>query len=794
MPQWPSAKKGECSMKRQDESIQHLPERVPIVPTMDVVVFPHMIVPLLVMDEKIIDGIHQALETEDKTVLLVASEQSRNDQAISTSDLYRVGTVASIMRLINVPEGGVKILVQGICKADITDIEAHSKLFAHIHPYQVAPDDDPHIDQHIKRIKHIGEQMANAGQAPTPDFHMILSKMQDPEKIADFILSHMSLSVDQAQNLLETHEYAQFLDGLAQALLHEVEISEVNERVRNHARESMNQAQKEFYLREQLKAIKKELGEDDAEDIEKYRKKLDELPLDNESYHEIKRQVSRLEKVSPESMEAAVIRNYLDWVCALPWGEHTEDNLDINHVRRILDEDHAGLENVKERILDFISVRSLKQNSSTPILCFVGPPGVGKTSLGRSIARALRRNYYRVSLGGIRDEAEIRGHRRTYVGSMPGRFIQALRKSGSQNPLIIIDEIDKVGADVRGDPASALLEVLDPQQNHAFYDNYLNIPFDLSHTIFITTANNLEDIPPALRDRMEIVHLSGYTWEEKVSITKQYLLPRTLEDAGLETQNVTINEGVIKKLIHEYTREPGVREVERLCKKLCSKIARSLVENNQLLELDEENLETYLGPPQYVQESAENHDQVGVTNGLAWTSYGGEIIKIEAVIMPGKGNLYLTGRLGEVMKESAHAALSYARSNAEAFDIDPKMFHQYDIHLHAPAGAVPKDGPSAGVTMLSSILSALTQRPISTEYAMTGEINLHGNVMPIGGVKEKLLAARRNKIPRVILPERNKKDMQECAFMAEDIEVIWVEHAHEVLNRVLLPDSKQEAV
>jgi len=776
-------------MKRQEQTIQQLPESVPIVPTMDVVVFPHMIVPLLVLDEKIIEGVNHALNTEDKTVLLVASKQSREGNAVSTSDLYTVGTVASIMRVINVPEGGIKILVQGLCKADITDVHAHSNLYASIAARSFAPDDNPGIETHVQQLKNIAEQMANSGQAPTPDFHIILSKMQDPEKIADFVLSHINLSVEQAQSLLEAQDYANFLEGLTQALSYEVEISHVNERVRNHARESMNQAQKEFYLREQLKAIKKELGEDDAEEVEYYREKIEQLPLDEESYEEVKRQVGRLDKISPESMEAAVIRNYLDWICALPWGHRTEDNLDINHARQVLDEDHSGLESIKERILDFISVRSLKKDSSTPIVCFFGPPGVGKTSLGKSIARALNRTYYRVSLGGIRDEAEIRGHRRTYVGSMPGRFIQAIRKSGTQNPLIVIDEIDKVGSDVRGDPASALLEVLDPQQNYAFYDNYLNVPFDLSHTIFVATANNLEDIPPALRDRMEVIQLSGYTWEEKLYITKRYLLPRTLQDAGLGEQNVSINDNVITKLIHEYTREPGVREVERLCQKLCSKIARSLVEHNQLLEIDEESIERHLGPPQYKHEHAEKEQQIGITNGLAWTSCGGDIIKIEAVTMPGNGNLYLTGRLGDVMKESAHAALSYARAHADAFGIDPKMFTDYDVHLHAPAGAVPKDGPSAGVTMLSSILSALTQRPINPEYAMTGEINLHGNVMPIGGVKEKILAARRNKIPRVILPAENKKDLQECHNMAEDVEIIWVDHAHEIVNRVLLPHT-----
>jgi ATP-dependent Lon protease len=611
--------------------------------------------------------------------------------------------------------------------------------------------------------------------------------MHDPEKIADFLLSHLHLSVIDAQKLLESEDYATFLAGLYQALEHECNVAGVDEQIKSNARDSINDAQKEFYLREQLKAIKKELGEEDGEDIEQYRAKLADLAISEESRTEISRQINRLEKTSPESMEASVIRNYLDWVLALPWKTATPDNLDLEHAQNTLDEDHAGLKNIKDRILDFISIRKLKNNSHTPILCFAGPPGVGKTSLGKSIARALGRNYARISLGGIRDEAEIRGHRRTYVGAMPGRFIQALKKAGSRNPVVMIDELDKIGADFRGDASAAMLEVLDPQQNHTFYDNYIGLPFDLSETIFIATENDLESISGPLRDRMEIINLSGYTAEEKTAIAEQYLVPNAINDSGLSEHNISIDKSVIEDVVQNYTREAGVRELERMMQKLCSKIARSIVEKNELVHFTNDNIEEHLGPRQFIFEEANSNSSVGITNGLSWTTCGGDVIKIEAVAMPGKGRLTLTGRLGDVMKESAQAALSYARAHGAEFDIDPTMFTDYDIHIHVPAGAIPKDGPSAGVTMLSSILSCLTQRPINAQYAMTGEINLQGNVMPIGGVKEKVLAAKRNKLSHVLLPAKNKKDMHELTSIADEVKIIWVEHANEILHHVLMP-------
>lgn len=772
-----------------------LPDMLPVIPTMDVVVFPHIIVPLLVLDERIIKGINKALEDESKMVLLLASRKQSPtyNGAIGTKDLYTVGTIATIMRLIKIPEGGIKILVQGLCKAEINHIITDEHILnATITPIPFDSDgESSEISAHVKNIKNIAEKMAAAGQALSPDFHLILSRMHDPEKIADFILSHLNLTVEQAQVLLETKTYASFLEGLYQHLAKEIEVAEVQERIKTRARDSMNKTQKEFYLREQLKAIKKELGEDDIEDIDKLRLKLAELPIAEDTKTEINRQINRLEKTAPDSMEASVIRTYLEWMLALPWGKETSDNLDLDNARKILDEDHFGLKEIKERILDFISIRKLKQDGYTPILCFSGPPGTGKTSLGKSIARSLGREYFRISLGGVKDEAEIRGHRRTYVGALPGRFVQALRKTGVANPVIIIDELDKIGADFRGDPSAAMLEVLDPQQNKTFYDNYLGVPFDLSKVIFIATANTLDSLSEPLRDRMEIIQLSGYTVEEKIQIAQQHLVIKALEDTGLRETPIIFSRQLLQHIIQYYTRESGVRELERLIKKLCAKAARSLVEENKIITFSPETLVNYLGPAKHINDDISTENLVGITNGLAWTSFGGEMIKIEAVTMPGKGRLLLTGQLGSVMKESAQAALSYARVHAAEFAINPKMFSTHDVHIHVPAGAVPKDGPSAGVTMLMSIISALTGRPIKSNYAMTGEINLQGKVMPIGGVKEKILAAIRNSISYVILPHKNKPDIIGFEDIIQGIDLIWVEHAHEIIQHVLMPAQEK---
>lgn len=788
-----SQKQGGRDMKTLLHKKQEtIPDILSIIPTMDVVVFPLMIVPLLVLDEKIINGINESLETSKKVLLLAARNQVDHQGAIGTNDLYEVGTIATIMRLIKIPEGGVKILVQGLCRARVSNISTEgSGLHATIEPIALTDDNEIEVLAQIKNIKAIAEKMAIASNRFSPDFHIILSKIQDADKIADFILSHLNLTVEQAQSMLELTEKKDFLQMIYSHLNREIEVAEVQEKIRNNARESMNKSQKEFYLREQLKAIKQELGEDDVEDIEEMRKKLTTLAVAESVKQEIARQIDRLERTAPDSLEATVTRNYLEWVFALPWGQMTDENLDIKHAQQVLDEDHFGLKDIKDRILDFISIRNLKKGGYAPILCLVGPPGTGKTSLGKSIAKSLNRKYARISLGGVKDESEIRGHRRTYVGSMPGRFIQAMRKAGSCNPIIVIDELDKIGSDFRGDPSAAMLEVLDPQQNKTFYDNYLGIPFDLSQVMFIATANTLNTISDPLRDRMEIIELSGYMLEEKVSIAKKHLVNKAITNAGLDGHNFSISDEVIKDIISQYTRESGVRQLERLIGKLCSKAARMLVEKNTLIAVTNKNIDTYLGPRKFLEDETDHKNQIGISNGLAWTSYGGEMIKIEAALMPGKGKLMLTGQLGDVMKESAQAAVSYARMHAKTFGISNSAFTTHDLHIHIPAGATPKDGPSAGITMLTAILSAFTKRPINAQYAMTGELNLRGEVMPIGGVKEKILAAKRNNMQHVILPHKNRNDLIGIEDVTKDINIVWVDHADQVLEQVLLAQSSK---
>jgi ATP-dependent Lon protease len=764
------------------------PEILPVIPTMDVVVFPQIIVPLLVLDEKIINGINRSIE-EKKMVFLLAAKNGVDPQgAISTDDLYAVGTIATVMRLIKIPEGGIKILVQGVCKARAVDIMTNENVLqAKVQKIESEESNPAELIACVQKIKKIADQMATSGYTFSPDFHIILSKMNDAGKIGDFILSHLNLNVDDAQKLLETDTQKDFLVLLSDYLSKEVQVAEIQEKIRNNARESMNRSQKEFYLREQLKAIKQELGEDDLEEIEDMREKLAAIEMSEDIKKEIARNINRLERTAPDSLEATVTRNHLEWVFALPWNTTTEDNLDIGHAKAILDEDHFGLKDIKERILDFISIRNLKKDGYAPILCFVGPPGTGKTSLGKSIARSLGREYGRISLGGVKDEAEIRGHRRTYVGAMPGRFIQAMRKTGSRNPLIVIDELDKIGADFRGDPSAAMLEVLDPQQNKTFYDNYLGIPFDLSEVMFIATANNADIISEPLRDRMEIIQLSGYSLEEKSDIAQKHLVRKAIENAGLGNKDIVIPPIVIQRLIADYTRESGVRQLERLISKLCSKAARTLVETKTFNGFSLENLEQYLGPCRFMDDGANKDHQIGITNGLAWTVYGGEILQIEAMLMPGTGKLILTGQLGDVMKESAQAARSYACAHAKEFGISNKLFTDYDLHIHLPAGAVPKDGPSAGLAMLTAMLSTLTNRPINADYAMTGELNLRGEVMPIGGVKEKLLAAKRNNIPYVILPRKNSHNLAELDTMMDGIDIILVDHANDIMERLLMP-------
>ncbi len=763
-------------------------QTIPVVPAIDVIVFPHMIVPLLVVDERIIQGVNQALSGQKLVLLLSAkSYDEEHSQEIETDNLYKIGTVASIMRVINVPEGGIKILIQGMCRAAVETIQTHDGILtANIKPVEFSNEEDEETTALVKNIKEISGQLSMTSQSFSPDFHTILTKMQNPEKIAEFILSHLDLETIKAQELLEQTNLNSLLEGIYQELHKEISVAQVQERIRNHTRDAINKSQNEFYLREQLKSIKKELGEGD-EDSDSLRDEIETKPLPEKIKTEMMKQLNKLDRISPDSMEASVTRNHIEWVLSMPWGIHTKDNLDIAHAKQVLDEDHHGLKDIKDRILDFISIKNLKQNGPSPILCFTGAPGVGKTSLGKSIARALGRNFHRISLGGVKDESEIRGHRRTYVGAMPGRFIQGIKKAQSMNPVILIDELDKIGSDFRGDPSAAMLEILDPQQNNEFYDNYLGIPFDLSHVLFIATSNDISAISGPLRDRMEIIDLSGYTTAEKVAIAKNHLVAEAISEAGLEAKNFKISDEVIETIITAYTRESGVRNLAQQIKKLCSKAARLFVEKQEVIIITNETLEEHLGSKRFVDELVHAKNMVGITNGLAWTSFGGEVLKIEALMMPGTGKLILTGQLGDVMKESAQAAMSYARSHAAEFNIAEDRFAKFDLHIHVPAGAVPKDGPSAGITMLTSILSALTNRPIDASFAMTGELNLRGDVMPIGGIKEKLLAAKRNHMTSIILPEQNKNEYAAIKEFTNDINVIWVSHANEVMERVLLP-------
>lgn len=782
------------SNENRDHLSEHdIPLVLPVIPTIDVVVFPHMVVPLLILDEKIIKGVEAALQGSKKILLLAARQQSTGYHGpIGIHDLFKTGTVGNIMRIMHLPEGGIKVLTQGICKAQIEEIIADQDLLQArinvIDAQLTSPCDPALIDRHIKNLFMLVERMASQGRIFSPDFQAILAQIQDPTRIADFILSHLNLSIPQAQELLEKENLGELLSGIYEFLHSEFELNSMQERIRSNARESINRSQREYYLREQLKAIQKELGEESDVEIDDLKKKLSTLPLTEEARLEGQRQLRRLEKTPPDSMEATVLRNHLEWLMGMPWGNYSKDNTSLDNAKTILDQHHYGLDEVKDRILDFLSVRFLKQDCNTPILCLFGPPGVGKTSLGQSIAKCIGRKFARISLGGVYDESEIRGHRRTYVGALPGRFVQAMRKAGSNNPVIVIDEIDKIGMSNRGDPSAALLEVLDPEQNHSFYDNYLGIHYDMSKVMFIATANDLSTIPGPLRDRMEIIQISGYTQDEKISIAQEHLVQKAIKNSGLEDKGLLFNENVIGSLISSYTREAGVRDLERHIQKLCSKYARSLVEKNKVVHFTHENLHEYLGPSKVQGDSISLGNKIGVTNGLAWTPYGGDILMVEAVLMPGTGKLLMTGQLGDVMKESTQAAMTYVKAHAGTFGVDPKKFTEFDLHIHLPAGAIPKDGPSAGITVLSSIFSAYTSRAISGDFAMTGELNLQGNVLPIGGLKEKILAAKQHGLKNVIIPKSNQRDLVGLDKVFEGMRIHFVEHVDEVLGHVLMPN------
>jgi len=780
---------------REEREIE-IPTSLPILPIRDVVIFPYMILPLFVGRDLSIRALERAVG--DNKLILLVTQKDVNIETPSPDDLYRVGTVGSILRMLKLPDGRFKVLVQGIVKARILN-------YTQTEPYYIGeieklveeklPELTVEVEALMRNVKELIDKAISLGKSFLPDIIVLIENIEEPGRLADLVASNLGLKSEQAQELLEITDPVVRLKKISEILNREVELLLIQQKIQSDAKGEIDKTQREYFLREQLKAIQRELGEidDKTEEIMELRKKVKEAKMPEKVEKEAIKQINRLEKMHPDSAEAGTIRTYVDWLVELPWSKSTKDNLDLKKAKKVLDEDHYNLEKVKERILEYLGVRKLKEKMKGPILCFVGPPGVGKTSLGKSIARALGREFYRMSLGGMRDEAEIRGHRRTYVGALPGRIIQGIKTAGKNNPVFMLDEVDKIGMDFRGDPASALLEVLDPEQNYAFVDHYLGVPFDLSNVIFITTANLIDPIPAPLRDRMEIITLSGYTAEEKLGIAKNFLIPKQLKEHGITEKNLKINDSAILQIITHYTREAGVRNLEREIANLCRKVARKIAEGkDKTYHISAKNLSKYLGAPKFLPEEEMEKDEVGVATGLAWTETGGDIIYVEATIMKGKGNITLTGQLGDVMKESAHAALSYIRSRAKQIGITNALFSKNDIHIHVPAGAIPKDGPSAGITMATAIASAFTGRPVYKNIAMTGEVTLRGRVLPVGGLKEKTLAAKRMGIKKVIIPKRNKKDLEEIPkYIKKDIEFILVETMDEVLKNALKKNFKK---
>ncbi len=699
------------------------------------------------------------------------------------------------MRMLKLPDERIKILVQGLAKGKVEEyIQTEPYYSVRISKVAEAKPPTPSLETEavMRTVKEQIERIVSLGKVLIPDVMVVIENLEDPGRLADMVVSNLGLKVDITQRVLEITDPIQRLRQVSDILGQEIEVLSMQQKIQAQAKGEMDKTQREYFLREQLKAIQKELGELDerAEEIAEFRKRIKDAKMPEKVLKECEKQLKRLEKMHPDTAESATVRTYLEWMVELPWSKKSKDNLDIKAAAKVLNEDHYDLEKVKERILEYLAVRKLKDKMKGPILCFVGPPGVGKTSLGKSIARALGREFVRVSLGGVRDEAEIRGHRRTYVGALPGRIIQGIKQAGTNNPVFMMDEVDKVGMDFRGDPSAALLEVLDPEQNHAFTDHYLGVPFDLSEVMFITTANLMDPILPALRDRMEIIEIPGYTEEEKLGITQKYLIPRQLSEHGITEKHIRIAEPAIRQIISHYTREAGVRNLEREIANVMRKVAKKVAEGKgKCYTITPANLHKYLGVPKFLPESELDKDEIGVATGLAWTESGGDVLYIEATVMKGKGQLTLTGHLGDVMKESAQAALSYVRSREKSLGINPDMFSKNDLHIHVPAGAIPKDGPSAGITMATAIASALANIPARRDIAMTGEITLRGRVLPIGGLKEKILAAKRAKLSAVILPKRNKKDLEEIPkHLLKGIQFIFADTMDDVIKAALRRD------
>ena len=772
---------------------------LPLLPLKDIVVFPNMIVPVFVNEDLCVNAVEQALEGDRKIFLSAFKSIGHDGEGLEASleppfDVYDIGTVCSIMRTRKLPDGRMKVLVQGLNKAEVQSL-------SQAEPYpvvQVTEVLDPkmmnvssEVEALIRSVRESLEKVVSLGKSLSPDILMILEDVQEPGRLADLVASNLGLKVHEAQEVLAVADPAERLKHVYTCLSREIEVYQMQVRIQSHAKDEIGRMQREHYLREQIKAIKTELGDNDSGDeLEQYRKKLSELNLPEEAEKEFTRQIKRLEKMHQDSSEANIIRNFIETALALPWNTYTDDKLELSNSKEILDEEHYGLDDIKDRILEYLAVKKLNKDAKSPIICFVGPPGVGKTSLGKSIAKSLGRNFVRIALGGVRDEADIRGHRRTYVGAMPGRIVTAIKNAGSLNPVIMLDELDKLGSDHRGDPSSALLEVLDPEQNSGFVDHYLGVPMDLSKVMFIANANTLSTIPAPLRDRLELIEVSGYTEEEKLAIANQYLIPKQIKEAGLGDVDVDFLKGSVSTIINGYTRESGLRKLEQQIASVCRKVARKYAEldekgqTNTKFDLTSEAIVDHLGAEKYGDNFYHKEATVGVSLGLAYTQFGGEVLAIESTLVPtGNFKLVLTGKLGDVMKESAQAALSYVRSTASQFGFDPAILEKNELHIHFPAGAVPKDGPSAGVAIASAILSALLDKPPVEKIAMTGEITIHGKVLPIGGVREKLLAAQREGMNLVLLPENNKAQYDELPdSLKENLEVKFVSEYFEAFS------------
>ncbi len=775
--------------RNKDDHHHSTPFSMPLLPLRDIVVFPTMVVPLFVGRDKSVSALEKAMAA-DKKIFLAAQKRAKTDTP-GESDIYRVGTLASILQILRLPDGTVKVLVEGETRCRILSFLPNPDHFlVQLETVSESTDGTVEIEALRRSIRSAFETYSKHNKKITQEVLDTVAAIDNPSRLADTVASYMPFALDVKQKLLETLNVVQRLEKLFGYIRTEIEITQTEERIKGRVKKQMEKTQREYYLNEQMRAIQKEMGEKDdfKSELEELEKRIKRKKLSQEAAAKVRAEFKKLKFMSPMSAEATVVRNYIDWILSLPWFDKTKDKLDIDEASRILDEDHYGLEKPKQRILEYLAVQALVKKIKGPILCFVGPPGVGKTSLARSIARSMHRNFIRLSLGGVRDEAEIRGHRRTYIGALPGKIIQSLKKAKTNNPVFCLDEIDKMSMDFRGDPSAALLEVLDPEQNYAFNDHYLDLDYDLSEVFFITTANNLHSIPAPLRDRMEVIQIAGYTELDKLNIARDFLVSKQSKANGLTPENLEISDDMLLYITRHYTKEAGVRNLEREIASVCRKIAKEVVRNGPetRIVLTEELAQEYLGIPKFRYGRAEEKDEIGLAVGLAWTEFGGDILGIETVTMPGKGKITITGKLGEVMQESAQAALSYVRSRSQNLGMEPDFYQNLDIHVHVPEGAIPKDGPSAGITMATSMVSALTKIPVRSDVAMTGEITLRGRVLPIGGLKEKILAAHRALIKKVLIPLENAKDLKDIPpKILQEIEIELVEHMDDVLRKAL---------